>query len=359
MAIQRITLADFFSSHAQVPMLDVRSPAEFAHAHIPGALSLPLFNNEQRAEVGTTYKQRSREKAIKLGLDYFGPNMRNMLEQAELYIANHYGYPAAQTPQPKPAVLVHCWRGGMRSAAVAWLLDLYGFTVYTLEGGYKSYRRWALDYVNQPLPIRILGGFTGSAKTDLLQQLATVGEPIIDLEALALHRGSAFGAWPNQTQPSQEMFENKLAMALLRVRQKLQPGQFVWMEDESQRIGNTGIPAGLWQQMRLAPVLVRQVSFETRLQYILEGYGQLNTETIIHAIVRITKRLGPLETKTALQHIVEKDIPGCFRILLTYYDKQYRKSLAQRVAGGSRRFDIPENIQEPQQIRDYVASLFA
>ena len=177
MAVRQIELDEFLNMAENCPILDVRSPAEFKHAHICGAYSLPLFSDEERKVVGTTYKQQNREDAIKAGLDYFGPKMKVMIEEVERLLASRNG---------AEAILVHCWRGGMRSAGVAWLLDLYGFKVFTLTGGYKSFRRYALELFNRHWPMRILGGYTGSGKTEILQKLCRLGEEVIDLEALAM-----------------------------------------------------------------------------------------------------------------------------------------------------------------------------
>ena len=298
-------------------MIDVRSPGEFEHARIPGALSLPLFSNEERKVVGTAYKQESREKAIKIGLDYFGAKMRPMVEQVEAWLKD----------KPSKTIVVHCWRGGMRSAGVAWLLDLYGFKVYTVVGGYKAFRRWALNTLEQDHQLQILGGYTGSGKTEVLQYLAKEGESIIDLEGIAHHKGSAFGALGQPPQPSQEMFENLFANALWRAAQK---GKTIWLEDESQRIGHVNIPKQIWQYIRSKPVYFIDVPFEQRLQYISLHYGKLNRGDLAAAILRISKRLGGLETKTALNHLAENNITECFRVLLMYYDKQYGKSLLNR-----------------------------
>jgi tRNA 2-selenouridine synthase len=239
-------------------------------------------------------------------------------------------------------ILVHCWRGGMRSAGVAWLLDLYGFKVYTLAGGYKTFRGWVFDQFSDPGPIHILGGYTGSGKTDLLHHIqAKEKSTVIDLEGLANHKGSAFGAIGLAAQPSQEMFENKLALAIFRMRQnrlnnankypnKYNPGDPVWMEDESQRIGSVNIPASLWEIMRKAPVYFLDIPFEERLKYLTDTYGKLNKGDLAAAITRIQKRLGGLETKTSLGNLVEGNISGCFDILLKYYDKKYKKSLSNR-----------------------------
>ena len=336
MAIDKILIDQFIQMSEKYPVFDVRSPGEFAHAHIPGAYSLPLFSDEERKVVGTTYKQQSREAAIKAGLDFFGPRMKRVVEEVEA-ICNQFPY---QDKAPRPHVLVHCWRGGMRSAAIAWLLDLYGFKVTTLAGGYKQYRNFVLNIFHYPFAFNILGGYTGSGKTEVLKELKQHGAPVIDLEAIAHHKGSAFGAINEPPQPSQEMFENKLANALYF---SFKPAFFgedskgfvsnnnpVWLEDESQRIGSVNIPQALWNTMRSAPVYFLDIPFENRLDYIVAGYGNLDKEPMLHAIVRIKKRLGGLETKTAVNFLIEDNIRECFRVLLMYYDKQYQKALMNR-----------------------------
>lgn len=302
-------------------MLDVRSPGEYAKAHIPGALNLPLFSNEERKVVGTAYKQESRENAIKLGLDYFGPNMRPMVEAVE-----------AMTAGKGKKIYVYCWRGGMRSGAVAWLLDLYGFKVFALHGGYKTYRRLALELFEQEYPFSIVGGYTGSGKTELLLEMEKSGECLIDLEGLACHRGSAFGSLGQAPQPSQEMFENLLAAELLRFSAIMaeKPDTAIWLEDESQRIGDLNLPINLWNYMRNRPLFFIDIPFEERLEHILANYGQYPAERLENAILRISKRLGGLETKNALQFLHEGDLKSCFRILLHYYDKWYLKGLKNR-----------------------------
>lgn len=319
--IEKISIARLLELMQQHPVIDVRSPGEYAHARIPGAYSLPLFNDEERKVVGTAYKQESREKAIKIGVDYFGGKMRTMIEQVEAWLKDTQGR----------TVIVHCWRGGMRSAGVAWLLDLYGFKVYTVVGGYKAFRRWVLNQQEEAHNLRILGGYTGSGKTEVLRFLQQHGESVIDLEGLAHHKGSAFGALGQPPQPSQEMFENLFSYALWK---QGQTGKPIWVEDESQRIGHVNIPKSLWQTMRSMPVFFIDVPFEQRLDYIVTHYGQLDRTSLGDAIQRIQKRLGGLETKTALQHLADNNIKACFRVLLHYYDKQYSKSLANRPEPG-------------------------
>lgn len=319
MAIRKLDIAQFLLLAQQHPVLDVRSPGEFAHAAIPGAHSLPLFTDEERKIVGTAYKQQSREQAIKIGLDYFGPKMRPMIETVEALLKD----------QPDKTVLVHCWRGGMRSVGVAWLLDLYGFKVYTLEGGYKAFRHYLIAQFKKDWPMAIIGGYTGSGKTALLEKLGRLGEAVIDLEALAAHKGSSFGHLGQPPQPSQEMFENLLGLQLLALAQT-HAGKTIWLEDESLRIGSILIPTDFYKQMRRAQCYFLEISFEQRLQYILKDYGKADRENLVQAVMRIQKRLGGLETKTAINCLVENDLRGAFEILLKYYDKWYLKGLYNR-----------------------------
>lgn len=324
MAIKKISISQFLEQAAEQPVIDVRSDGEFKHAHIPGAYSLPLFNDEERKIVGTAYKQKGKQQAIKLGLDFFGVKMKGMIEEAEK-ISNNYKPTGITTASRNNTVVVHCWRGGMRSAGVAWLLDLYGFDVYTIIGGYKAYRNWVLQQFEKEYQLTILGGYTGSGKTDVLKSLQNNNKPVIDLEGLANHRGSAFGSLGEQ--PSQEMFENLLAQEL-NLQQK--HGNPIWIEDESQRIGQINIPHQFWKQMRSMSIQFLDIPFENRLDYLLKSYGKINKEALVNAIIRIQKRLGPLETKTAIGFLVEENYKACFEILLTYYDKMYTKGLHNR-----------------------------
>ena len=321
MGIEKIPVEQFVQLSQIHTVIDVRSDAEYAHAHIPGASSIPLFNDGERAIVGTIYKQQSREDAIKRGLDIFGPKMKEMLLQAE-------GLIKERNPDDK-TVLVHCWRGGMRSAAVAWLLDLYGFKVYTLIGGYKAFRNWVLDEMGIQHPFQILGGNTGSGKTIVLQSLKNMNEAVVDLEGLAGHKGSAFGNIGLPKQPSQEMFENKLAIAI-KIEKDKYTDKKIWLEDESQRIGTVNIPQDMWTHMRKCEIVFMDIPFSERLNYLVDTYGMLDLIALRDAILRIQKRLGGLETKTAILALEEKNLHVCFDILLKYYDKQYRKGLENR-----------------------------
>jgi tRNA 2-selenouridine synthase len=334
MAAEKIEINRFIEMAQYYPVLDVRSPSEYNHAHIPGAHSLPLFTDDQRRIVGTSYKQQSRKHAIKIGLDFFGPNMRGMVEEVEKIVAERKSAKNGETEHA--TILVHCWRGGMRSAAVAWLLDLYGFKVYTLAGGYKKFRHFVLDKLKENFPLTVLGGYTGSGKSKILEELKKKGEIVVDLESLANHKGSAFGAHGQPPQPSQEMFENLLAVELWRSMNKIRENENsgkpyrIWIEDESQRIGLINLPQEFWLSLRRSPVFFIDIPFEERLNYIVKEYGWIETEKMVNAIIRIKKRLGGLETKTAVNCLLEGNIPGSFEVLLKYYDKHYKKGLNNR-----------------------------
>jgi tRNA 2-selenouridine synthase len=348
MAVQKIDIDNFIietsasigSSLRSSITIDVRSPAEFEHAHIPHALNLPLFDNEQRALIGTTYKKQSREAAIKVGLPLFGNKMLPMIETVEAWIKDRQ----KENDLTKPTIYVHCWRGGMRSAAVAWLLDLYGYKVIQLTGGYKAYRNWVLAQFTIPYSLKVLGGYTGSGKTEILHALQEKNYAVIDLEGLAHHKGSAYGAIGQLPQPSQEMFENLLAEKLLEVNKKQKS---IWIEDESQRIGTVLIPTPLFHLMRNSTCYFMTIPFEQRLNFIVEGYGSFDQKSLIEATMRIQKRLGGLETKTAIDFITAGALKEAFSILLKYYDKWYEKNAKNEVLPTIELIPVSSEIVDP------------
>ena len=348
MAVQKIDIDNFIietsasigSSLRSSITIDVRSPAEFEHAHIPHALNLPLFDNEQRALIGTTYKKQSREAAIKVGLPLFGNKMLPMIETVEAWIKDRQ----KENDLTKPTIYVHCWRGGMRSAAVAWLLDLYGYKVIQLTGGYKAYRNWVLEQFTIPYSLKVLGGYTGSGKTEILHALQEKNYAVIDLEGLAHHKGSAYGAIGQLPQPSQEMFENIVAEKLLEVNKKQKS---IWIEDESQRIGTVLIPTPLFHLMRNSTCYFMTIPFEQRLNFIVEGYGSFDQKSLIEATMRIQKRLGGLETKTAVDFITAGALKEAFSILLKYYDKWYEKNTKNEVVTTIELIPVSSEIVDP------------
>jgi tRNA 2-selenouridine synthase len=314
--IKPINLSDLLLLKEPIPLTDVRTPAEFEQGCVPGAFNLPIFSNEERIKVGTTYKQIGREEAILLGFDLTGPKWSGFIKQA-LEVA------------PDKRIAVHCWRGGMRSGAMAWALNLYGFEVYVVNGGYKSYRRWVLSQFEQSYNLSVLGGMTGSGKTRILSQLRKLGEQVIDLEDLAQHQGSSYGTLNKMVQPTQEQFENNFASELSR----LNKDRRTWVEDESLTIGKRSIPNAFWHQMREAVLIDLKVDHSQRVADLTAEYGILDKKFLITCTERIQKRLGPEQTKNAIVAINEGRMADFIKLVLVYYDKTYRAGLAKRSAG--------------------------
>lgn len=316
MAVTKIPTQQFVQLALTDLIIDVRSPSEYAHAHCPNSVSIPLFNDEERKIVGTTYKKQSREEAIKIGLDYYGPKMKEFVNQVEGLL----------NERSSKTVVVYCWRGGMRSAAVAWLLDLYGFQVYQLIGGYKSFRNWVLEQFQQSHNLLILSGHTGSGKTAILHELNTKNQFVIDLEALAGHKGSAFGNLKHTPQGSNEFFENKLALELFKIQQENSNNAVIWLESESSRIGDVSIHPSFFSQMKQSKRISISIPFEERLNYIVEEYGTENKQELIAAVERIRKKIGGLEAQKAIDFLQNDDVKSAFTILLDYYDRFYTKN---------------------------------
>jgi tRNA 2-selenouridine synthase len=309
--VKSLPIKEFLALPA--PLLDVRSPAEFADGHLPDAISFPLFSNEERAQVGTCYKEVGRNAAVELGFDLAGPRFGAMIR-------------SARAIAPTGAVRVHCWRGGMRSGGVAWVLEMAGMQVTTLEGGYKAYRRWVRSHFSRPQKLVVLGGMTGTGKTQILQALAALGEQIIDLEALAHHRGSSFGSLDMPPQPTTEQFENRIGDRLAQC----DPGRPFWLEAESRRIGICRIPEELFQQMEAAPTIEILRSLDERLDLLVEIYGLCDRQELITATERIRKRLGGQRTQAAIAYLEQGQLRSAFQIILDYYDRTYRYDLERR-----------------------------
>lgn len=292
-------------------ILDTRSPKEFDKGHITGATSFPLFDNDERAVIGTLYKQQGKDAAVERGLEFVGPKMAEFVRKAkELH---------AVQSQPLPLV-VHCWRGGMRSGSVAWLLETAGLDVIKIEGGYKAYRAWARrDFASMPY-LRILGGMTGAGKTQILQEMRAQGAQVVDLEGRAGHLGSAFGNLGRIPQPTSEQFGNDCHRDLVA----LDPGRPVWMENESRVIGKVHLPQELFDALRIAPVWAVVRSEAERVDELCRVYGEADVPALKRAFVRIREKLGGLQMQAALDALDAGDLRTAAEIGLTYYDKLYQ-----------------------------------
>jgi tRNA 2-selenouridine synthase len=309
----RTGIVTFLKLAETLPVTDVRSPSEFSHGHIPGAINIPLFNDAERAEVGTRYKLKGRIDAIIKGLELTGPSMHSKLEQALQIAAGG-------------RLLVHCWRGGMRSEAMAWLFSLGGIETVLLEGGYKSYRHFVLENLSENRKMFVLGGLTGSGKTQILKYLREEGRQVIDLEGMANHKGSAFGSLGQKPQPSSEHFAN-----ILYSRWKvLDPDQPVWLEDESRNIGSVFMPDSFYTNMQLNPAIVLLMDIKTRLPRLLEEYSCYGIDELETSVMRISKRLGGDRAQEAIEAIRRRDFARAIEIILQYYDKAYLYGLKRK-----------------------------
>ena len=336
---QTLSPNEFFNAPGII--LDVRSPAEYTQGHIPGAVSFPLFSDDERAQVGTCYKQQGKDFAIELGLTIVGSKLAQFVQSAKKL-------------SPDRPIRLHCWRGGMRSSSMAWLLETAGMQAYLLEGGYKAFRQWVRSTFAMPQAIVTLGGMTGTGKTILLNALANRGEQILDLEHLANHRGSSYGSLGLPPQPSNEQYENLLAVQWV----SLDHDRPVWIEAESRRVGLCRIPDEIFLQMVESPIVQIERSRCERIAILLEVYGAADPEELIAATQRISKKLGGQNAQAAIAHIREGDLSSAIAIVLNYYDKSYQFDLTKRkvsiypvdVSGLSRRESVDRLIDQSRKI---------
>ena len=326
----KINISDFLSKAEKIPVIDVRSPEEFNYGHIPGAVNIPLFDDAERAIVGTIYKNLGRQKAILKGLEISGISMESKLKSA-LAVAG------------EGKLLVHCWRGGMRSEAMAWLFSLGDIETEILDGGYKSYRNHILEKLSDKYKYIILGGLTGSGKTEMLRYLKNKGQQVIDLEGIANHRGSAFGSLGQEMQPTSEHFANLLYNELIR----MDPGKPIWLEDESKNIGTVFMPDGFYENMQISPVIAVMMEMKNRVPRLLREYASYPVDELKGPVMKISKRLGGVKTSECLKSIDSGDLRKAVEITLEYYDKSYLHGLKRR-SGMNIRYFTPEseNVEE-------------
>jgi tRNA 2-selenouridine synthase len=338
--MKQIISVDFYFHHLKhLPIIDVRSPGEFEKGHIPSAHNVELFTDEERAVVGTAYKKESKERAFEIGYEYVKPKLNDFISKSH-------------DIAPDKQVVIHCWRGGMRSNAFADHLIDNGFEkVYVIEKGYKAFRNYVLDYFEQPLDLKILSGYTGSGKTEILHSLKKKGQQIIDLEGLANHRGSAFGGIDLPPQPTTEQFQNNLFSAVQGLNLELP----IWVEDESKSIGKVIIPEAFYLKMTAMPVYFLDVPFQERTKHLVDTYASLTHEKLADSISRITKRLGYDKAKFALEALESKDYYKVVEITLFYYDKAYLGGLQKREESTILKFEIPT--VNPNETADFLMSL--
>ena len=311
-------------------LIDVRTPQEFAEATIPGAINLPLFSNAERRQVGTAYRQQGKKAARQLGVELVAPKIPGFVSSVEQLWGEEQG-----------PLIVFCWRGGLRSQAMSAFLTLAGIPARQLRGGHKAFRRHVVDYFEQQQwpPIQVLRGLTGVGKTRVLQHLAHRGYPVVDLEGLANHRGSAFGALGLSPQPSQKMFEAALWDRL----DGLKAAPYLVTEGESLHIGRLTVPKRFHQAMQVLPSLWLTASLETRIRAILDEYPARDQrrEQFKKPIAALKERLGRATVSELISLLDAGRWEDLVReLMVRYYDPLYMHTLPeQRIELGLEPFD--------------------
>lgn len=305
MRADSLSVEEFLTQSKRKLIIDVRAPIEFKKGHLPGAINIPLFDDLERAEIGTLYKANGKEEAIMKGLEIVSPKLTAFIRQTRENTGDN-------------EVFVYCFRGGMRSNSFGWLLSTAGLKVRIMQGGYKAYRNYVLNYFSTPFKIILLGGATGSGKTEILHHLKT-SLPIIDLELLAHHKGSAFGGINQPAQPPQQLFENQLFNQLSLLNRQVP----VLIEDESMSIGFNKIPYAFWQQMKSAPIIKIIVPFELRVKRLVQDYGSADKDLLAKSIRNIAQQLGPANYKNCMLLLDEGKLADVAAVTLQYYDKAY------------------------------------
>jgi len=342
MTVEALNSTDFLNQSKGELIIDVRAPIEFSKGHLIGATNIPLFENSERAEIGTLYKQQGKETAVTRGLEIVSPKMVPFINQVKALCKNK-------------KIFVYCFRGGMRSNSFAWLMNTSGFQSHILEGGYKAYRNHVLNYFTIEKKIILLGGKTGSGKTAVLKELEKLTYPIIDIEKIAHHKGSAFGAINEEKQHPQQLFENNL----FNTFNTFPSSKSYIVEDESQTIGYNKIPYPLWLQMKKGTIIKLNIPFELRVQKLVEDYTTTDTEALKSCVTKISQQLGTLNTKLCMQYLDEKNLAEVARLSLLYYDKAYEykyqsKMEQQVIPVNSDSIDAKINAEKVKQVIDSI-----
>ena len=306
MTSKALIIIQFLNNSSNELIIDVRAPIEFEKGHITNAINIPLFEDIERAEIGTLYKQQGKEIAVNRGLEIVSPKLVPFVNQVKSLTKNK-------------KVFIYCFRGGMRSNSFAWLMNTSGLDATILEGGYKNYRNHVLNYFEEKKKLVIIGGMTGSGKTDLLKKLDKLDFQIIDLEKLANHKGSAFGSINEEKQKPQQIFENNLFHQL----SLLDTEKLILIEDESQSIGYNKIPHAFWLQMKKAPIIKLDIPFELRVQKLVQDYTTTNIDALKICVKKIEQNLGTQNAILCLKYLDENNLTDVARLTLKYYDKAY------------------------------------
>lgn len=308
--IKPIPPHNYLNGLKNLPVIDVRAPAEYANGHIPGAVNIPLFSDQERAIVGTIYKQEGRESAVRKGFELVAPHITQFID-------------TVQGCTRSRELVLYCARGGMRSKSIATVLDFSGYTVHLMTGGFKAFKNYLRACVTNFTGLVLIGGKTGSGKTAILAELEKLGEQVLDLEGLARHRGSALGALGQLPQLTQEQFILNCYSRLVLFDSK----KPVWLEHEGCRLGELQVPHELYTRMSCAPVVHIELPVSYRAARLMGEYGNFPCEELRGAVVLMERRLGSEATKRVLELIDAGDRERVLAMLLDHYDRSYVHSM--------------------------------
>lgn len=304
--IKPITSQEYLLHKRHLPIIDVRAPAEYAHGHIPGAFNVALFSDEERAIVGTIYKQHGRETAVKKGFEIVAPHITSFIDKIKIFTEAR-------------ELVLYCARGGMRSRSIAMLLDFAGYTIHLMTGGFKAYKQFLRERSTLFNTMILIGGKTGSGKTAILAELARLGEQVLDLESVANHRGSALGALGRPIQPTQEQF----IITCLTILAGYDPVKCVWLEHEGTRLGEVQIPIELLVHMSCAPVVHINLPRAYRAARLMEEYGCFSVSEIRPCVEKMEQRLGSEATRKIIELLDIGSKEAVLDLLIDHYDRSY------------------------------------
>jgi len=306
-------------------LIDVRSPEEYYKGHMPNSINIPIFNNEERSIIGKKYKYSGRENAVREGFKIIENKIDKLINKfilikKELHISTIDKY------INDTHIKIYCARGGMRSQSMSWLLEKFNYNCITLNGGYKTYRNWVLNIFKDKQKIIVIGGKTGTRKTKILNKLKSLGYQILDFENLANHRGSSFGGLGMKEQPTNEHYENLIAEDLHKINKK----NFIFVEAESPNIGKNRIPHEFYKQMKNSNRIEIIRDENIRIKELINTYSKYNKNDLKESVLKISKRLGPQRTKSAIDSIDNEDWENVCKSVLDYYDRCYEHELKDK-----------------------------
>jgi len=306
-------------------LIDVRSPDEYYKGHMPNSINIPIFNNEERSTIGIKYKTSGREIAVKEGFRIIDNKIDKLIKKFIL-IKKEYLISTIDDFSMHKNIKIYCARGGMRSQSMLWLLEKFNYPCVTLSGGYKTYRNWVLNSFKDKQKIIVIGGKTGTRKTKILKKLNSLNYQILDFESLANHRGSSFGGLGMKRQPTNEQYENLIAENL----NKFNKDNFIFVEAESPNIGKNRIPHELYKQMTNSKRIEIIRDDQIRIKELINTYSKYQKNDLKESVSKISKRLGPQRTKSAIDSIDNEDWENVCKSVLDYYDRCYEYELKDR-----------------------------